>query len=76
MIWFAYMISPLGPSVRVRKSFIHSVGEAVGGGKGFVKFRELRAEGVDQLYDLVRIDPDAADLVREGIREFTIGLIG
>ena len=76
MIWFAYMVSPLGPSVRVRKSFIHSVGEALSGGKGFVKFRGLRVEGVDQLYDLVRVDPDTADLVREGIKEFTIGLIG
>ncbi len=76
MIWFAYMVSPLGPSVRVRKAFIHSVGEALSGGKGFVKLRELRIDGVDQLYDLVRVDPDAADLVREGIREFTLGLIG
>lgn len=76
MIWFAYMVTPLGPSVRVRKSFIHSVGEATGGGKGFVKLLELRVKGVDQLYDIVKIDPDAADLVREGVKEFTIGLIG
>ncbi len=76
MIWFAYMVSPLGPSIRVRKSFIHSVGEAVSGGKGFVKFRRVRINGVDQLYDVVRIDPDAADLVKEGIKEFTIGLVG
>lgn len=76
MIWFAYMVSPLGPSVRVRKSFIYSVGEIKNGGKGFVKFRGVHVEGIDQLYDVVRVDPDVADLVREGIREFTVGLVG
>lgn len=76
MIWFAYMVSPLGPAIRLRKAFIYSVDEAVSGGRGFVKFRELQVDGVDQLYDLVRIDPDAADLVREGVKKFTIGLIG
>ncbi len=76
MIWFAYMMTPLGPSVRVKKLFIYSIGEAISEDKGFVKFRELRIEKVDHLYDLVRVDPDAADLVREGVKEFTVGVIG
>jgi hypothetical protein len=76
MIWFAYMVSPLGPSVRVRKSFVYSINEARTGGKGFVKLREVSVEGVEELYELVRIDPDTADLVREGVRKFTVGQIG
>lgn len=83
-MWFAYVDSPLGPNMRVQKRFVvaHSHTESelktiYDKVSSFLNLRVIQASrsDVNAVYDIVAVDPDAADLIREGVSHFVIAEI-
>ena len=78
MIWFSYMITPLGANFRVKGRVIVDINELNGGlgtlvSKIPLKLRRIEGAGIDELMELIYIDPDVADLIKLGIRNYVVG---
>jgi len=78
-MWFSYVVSPLGSNMRIRKKFLLSIEE-----EAYIPSLECKevnvslsnvAEIGEDYMDLIYIDPDVADLIKLGIRKFTIANI-
>ena len=83
-MWFAFVNSPLGPNMRVLKKFTVSTTYAEeeleilqSRVSSFLDLRAIRvSEGrVDAIYEIVAVDPDAADLIRVGVDKFILAEI-
>lgn len=80
-MWFAFVNSPLGTNLRVLKKFLianthseeelKSLNDKV---SGLLRIRIVSVgEGdADLIYEVISVDPDAADLIRLGLRTFSI----
>ncbi|MCD6429057.1 MAG: hypothetical protein J7L12_05560 [Desulfurococcales archaeon] len=78
MIWFSYMITPLGANLRVKGRVIVDISELNRGlgalaSKIPLRLRSIGDVGIDELMELVYIDPDVADLIKLGVRSYVIG---
>ncbi len=77
-MWFSYVITPLGPSMRVKKKLILDI-EPGGFKVGSLECKSVNVdlgEGItDNFMELVSIDPDAADLIRLGISDYVIAYL-
>ncbi len=78
MIWFSYMITPLGANFRVKGRVIVGVNELDGGlgalaSKIPLRLRRIEGVGINELMELVYIDPDVADLIKLGVRNYVVG---
>ncbi|MEM3948519.1 MAG: hypothetical protein QXM76_02885 [Zestosphaera sp.] len=83
-MWFAHVDSPLGSNIRVRRRFViaHSYTESElktirNKVSGFLNLRTVETTGgdVNMIYDVVAVDPDVADLIREGVNNFVLAEI-
>ncbi len=77
-MWFSYLTTPLGPNVRFGRKFIVDLSTEYGlvpPKKVCFNVKEVVASDVGKVIELVRADPDVADLVRLGIRRFLLGYI-
>jgi len=80
MIWFSYLITPLGSNLRVKGRVIVDIDELDRGlgaltSKIPLRLRSIEGVGIDELMELVYIDPDVADLIKLGIRSYIVGYI-
>ncbi len=85
MLWFSYMITPLGYNLRTQKSFVvdydlPSNSRLLNNLRNFFTIQELpvgrdSGERLSNLMTLVRLDPDAADLVRLGVEKIVVARI-
>ena len=80
-VWFAFVTSPLGGNVRVRKAFIAGIGNDPGDDVLAEKLSQLMRIGIiedpdiDELMQLSTLDPDSPDLINLGVRRFMISYI-
>lgn len=83
-MWFTYVDSPLGSNIRIKKKFViaHSHTESelkimYNKVSNFLNLRVIQVlrSDIDAIYDIVAVDPDAADLIREGVNHFIIAEI-
>ncbi|MCD6085252.1 MAG: hypothetical protein J7J20_06925 [Desulfurococcales archaeon] len=77
MIWFSYLMTPLGPNLRVKGRAILDIGEVDKRLKNLAPVLPLKLEsykrvGIEELMLLTNIDPDVADLAKLGIRHYVI----
>lgn len=72
MIWFSYVVGPLGPSIRILYSvfidigpreYIERVAEIFSGREG-LETRILCVDRAEDLYNISRLDPDMTDVLR------------
>ncbi len=69
-LWFSYMVSPLGPSLRLRKSFIIGWGDdctSIIRGKvgSLYLLNNINLSSIDGLYEIAKLDPDIIDTVKD-----------
>ncbi len=76
-MWFAFLNSPLGPNLRVIKKFIlanvHEQRELealMSKLSSVLNLNEISVSDVSILYSVSSVDPDTADLIRLGFKEF------
>ena len=77
-MWFSYVITPLGPSMRVKKKLILDIEP------GIFRVESLECKSVsidlsegimEDFMELVSIDPDIGDLVRLGINDYVVAYL-
>ncbi|OYT47173.1 MAG: hypothetical protein B6U85_05930 [Desulfurococcales archaeon ex4484_42] len=77
-MWFSYVITPLGPSMRVKKKLILDIEP------GIFKIESLEcrsvsidlSEGItEDFIELISIDPDVGDLIRLGINDYVVAYL-
>ncbi len=74
VVWFAYMVSPLGPSVRLKKAFHMGLQD-----EDNVELRkklcnsfqvqEVDLEDLAGRYEVAKLDPDLTDVASGGVVE-------
>jgi hypothetical protein len=74
VVWFAYMVSPLGPSIRLKKTFHMGVQD-----EDSIELKrrlcdsfyvqEVNMEDLEGKYEIAKLDPDLTDVVSEGVVE-------
>lgn len=78
MVWFAFVSSPLGTNLRVKKAFIASAGKDEYDEtlkrvlEGLLDLNNVIINNVDDLYYIASLDPDMIDLKSAQIEEFTV----
>ncbi len=78
MVWFAFVSSPLGTNLRVKKAFIVSAGKDKHDYalnkvlEGLLDLDNVVIDNVDGLYYIASLDPDMIDLRTAQIEEFTV----
>ena len=77
-MWFSYVITPLGPSMRVKKKLVLDIEPGI----FRIESLECRSVGVDlsegiteDFMELISIDPDVGDLIRLGINDYVIAYL-
>lgn len=80
-MWFAFVNSPLGTNLRILKKFLIAntynekeleiLNSKVSGFLG-IRITSIGENNIDSIYEVVSTDPDAADLIRLGLRTFLI----
>ncbi len=78
MIWFSYIMTPLGANLRVKGRIIVDVSKFDEGLSAIadkipLKLKSIEEINIDELMELAYIDPDVADLVKLGTKNFVIG---
>ncbi|MGC8974682.1 MAG: hypothetical protein ACP5KB_00620 [Thermoprotei archaeon] len=78
-MWFAFLNSPLGTNLRMLKKFLiantyskeelETLSSKV---SGLLGVRAVNVEDIDSAYEIISIDPDTADLIRLGLRNFLV----
>ncbi|MEO3993351.1 MAG: hypothetical protein QN229_03455 [Desulfurococcaceae archaeon TW002] len=80
-MWFAFVNSPLGTNLRILKKFLIAntynekeleiLNNKV---SGFLRIKDTNVgeDNVDLIYEIIFIDPDTADLIKLGLRNFLI----
>lgn len=81
VMWFAFVNSPLGTNLRILKKFLIAnayseeelkiLNNKVSGFLG-IRVIDVGRDDADLLYEIISVDPDAADLTRLGLRSFLI----
>ena len=78
-MWFSYLVTPLGPNVRIDRKFIVDLSikhELIPLRKVCFNVREIVVSNTSEVIDIAKIDPDAADLIKLGVKRFLLGYIG
>ena len=80
MIWFSYLMTPLGANLRVKGRVILDIGKVDERLKNFAFKLPLRLKSyedirIEDLMELVNIDPDIADLVNLNAKNYVIGCV-
>lgn len=78
-MWFAFVNSPLGTNLRILKKFsiantyskeeLETLNIKI---SGLLRIRAINVEDIDSAYEIISIDPDTADLIKLGLRNFLI----
>ncbi|MFN3268306.1 MAG: hypothetical protein ACK416_03495, partial [Zestosphaera sp.] len=81
VMWFAFVNSPLGTNLRVLKKFLIAntynekeleiLSSKVSGFLG-IRNANVGEDDTDLIYEIISIEPDAADLIKLGLRNFLI----
>ncbi len=81
VMWFAFVNSPLGTNLRILKKFLIAntynekeleiLNSKVSGFLG-IRNANVRGDDTDLIYEIISIEPDAADLIKLGLRNFLI----
>jgi hypothetical protein len=73
VVWFAYMVSPLGPSIRLKKMFHIGMQdrESIELRRLLDSFQvqEVNMKDISGRYEIAKLDPDLTDVASEGIVE-------
>ena len=77
-MWFSYVMTPLGPSMRVKKKLVLDIEPGI----FRIESLECRSVSVDlsegiteDFMELISIDPDVGDLIRLGINDYVIAYL-
>jgi len=77
-MWFSYVMTPLGPSMRVKKKLVLDIEPGI----FRIESLECRSISVDlsegiteDFMELISIDPDVGDLIRLGINDYVIAYL-
>jgi len=78
MIWFSYLVTPLGSNLRIKGHAIIDLGQDGDVLKKLdfkisLKLKPIECSNIDELVELISIDPDVADLIKLGIKKYITG---